>query len=583
MKTVKKIVFISVLIALLATCTHDTDYNERLVQADSLMTSHPDSALHLLQDIPTDRLNTKADRAYYALLLTQARDKNYVVQTDDSLICSAIAYYNQTNNTNLQARSYYYCGCVYRDMKRTEEAISCFFTANTLAKEIKDVSFQSHICNNIGYLYYAQDLNEQADSIYREAEQIAILLGDSLLQIEALLQQGMIQMEKGKPFYPKAEKLMLKAQYMAKMINNKTLNRTILSALSTLYYRMGNGEKAVEFAKQSFDLQNDTVCCYNAFYILGNAYYKNLQYDSATFYLYKALPDKSYAIKAGVYKRLSDIAEVSGNFKASLDLEQTGSIYMDSLRNNRNKQAYSVIAAEKNTQIVHQQKKHNSVISKYNGFLLSVVATAFFILVMLKRSRRRTARLQEEKNRLKEIQAAMQQQNAKLEEKQRQKESRIAFLERELEQLHYDAAQKKQLRNELKLLNYERELLLTSAQKYSDVEAKMKQIIQDYKVREGSELHMEKEDWLQLIAETDRRWNHITLRLCADYTLSQEEIYLCCLYLTDLPVSYFGCLLDCKRDTIHKKANRIVEKQMGFPHGSTSLQKVLKERYTKTI
>ncbi|EGF54302.1 conserved domain protein, partial [Bacteroides fluxus YIT 12057] len=108
-------------------------------------------------------------------------------------------------------------------------------------------------------------------------------------------------------------------------------------------------------------------------------------------------------------------------------------------------------------------------------------------------------------------------------------------------------------------------------------------IIQDYKVREGSELHMGKEDWLQLIAETDRCWNHITLRLCADYTLSQEEIYLCCLYLTDLPVSYFGCLLDCKRDTIHKKANRIVEKQMGFPHGSTSLQKVLKERYTKTI
>ena len=37
----------------------------------------------------------------------------------------------------------------------------------------------------------------------------------------------------------------------------------------------------------------------------------------------------------------------------------------------------------------------------------------------------------------------MQQQNAKLEEEQRQKENRIAYLERELEQLHYDAAQKK--------------------------------------------------------------------------------------------------------------------------------------------
>ena len=92
-----------------------------------------------------------------------------------------------------------------------------------MAKEIKDISLQSRICNNIGYLYYAQDLNEQADSIYREAEQIAILLGDSLLQIEALSQQGMIRMEKGKSFYPKAEKLMLQALYMAKMTKQQKL------------------------------------------------------------------------------------------------------------------------------------------------------------------------------------------------------------------------------------------------------------------------------------------------------------------------------------------------------------------------
>lgn len=124
-----------------------------------------------------------------------------------------------------------------------------------------------------------------------------------------------------------------------------------------------------------------------------------------------------------------------------------------------------MIDAEKSAQIAHQQKKHDSVISKYNGLLLSVVAAAFLALYMLKRYRRRTFLLEEEKDRLKEVQTAMQQQNAKLEEEQRQKENRIAYLERELEQLHYDAAQKKQLRNELEALNHERVLLLTSTQK----------------------------------------------------------------------------------------------------------------------
>lgn len=127
---------------------------------------------------------------------TQARDKNYMVQTDDSLIQVAVRYYDTHEDALLQARAYYYWGCVYRDMKKAEEAVTSFLTANILAKKTKNIRLQSLICNNIGYLYYAQDLNEQADSIYREAEQMAVLLKDSLLQAEALSQQGMIRMGK---------------------------------------------------------------------------------------------------------------------------------------------------------------------------------------------------------------------------------------------------------------------------------------------------------------------------------------------------------------------------------------------------
>lgn len=59
------------------------------------MQSRPDSALCILQGISMDKFATQADSACYALLLTQARDKNYVVQTDDSLIRYAVAYYDK--------------------------------------------------------------------------------------------------------------------------------------------------------------------------------------------------------------------------------------------------------------------------------------------------------------------------------------------------------------------------------------------------------------------------------------------------------------------------------------------------------
>ena len=103
----RTIALIAILTALLAACTEKTDYNTLLVRADSLMNLHPDSALNILESISTESLKTKADRAYYALLLTQARDKNYIVQTDDSLIRIAVRYYDSMRDNRMQARAYY--------------------------------------------------------------------------------------------------------------------------------------------------------------------------------------------------------------------------------------------------------------------------------------------------------------------------------------------------------------------------------------------------------------------------------------------------------------------------------------------
>ena len=56
------IALIAILTALLTACTETTGYNTTLVQADSLMNLHPDSALNMLESISTDSLKTKADR-----------------------------------------------------------------------------------------------------------------------------------------------------------------------------------------------------------------------------------------------------------------------------------------------------------------------------------------------------------------------------------------------------------------------------------------------------------------------------------------------------------------------------------------
>lgn len=154
---------------ILATCTHSSP-NAQLVQADSLIQKLPDSALRFLQSIQSKEFHSAADRAYYALLLTQVKDKNFILQTEDSLIRIAVQYYDSTKNTAMQARAHYYLGCIWRNKDDHPEALKEFFKAIIYSKKVFDNSLTGHIYNNIAYLYYLQKLNEQADSIYQITE-----------------------------------------------------------------------------------------------------------------------------------------------------------------------------------------------------------------------------------------------------------------------------------------------------------------------------------------------------------------------------------------------------------------------------
>lgn len=273
---------LSVLIVLLfIACNTRVNYNKYLIAIDSLIVQQPDTALSMLEAFPTNSLQTQADSAYYGLLMTEARDKNYIIQTNDSLIQSALTYYNGTNDIEKRARAHYYSGCVYRDSQRRTESMTQYLIAKPLAEKAGERRLLSLIYLNIGYLYYSQNLNTQADSSYQLAQQIGIQLKDSVLQAEVLSRRGLIRMEKGEEFYPEAEKMMLKALAIVQKQSNIQLKENVFSSLCQLYNWMENGEKAIEFAKQNLGVQKDRTTCYKAFELLGSAYYLILQYDSA--------------------------------------------------------------------------------------------------------------------------------------------------------------------------------------------------------------------------------------------------------------------------------------------------------------
>lgn len=550
---------------ILVACTR-TSPNAQLVQADSLMQKFPDSALRFLQKIRPEELNSLEDRAYHALLLTEVKDKNFIQQTEDSQIRITVQYYDSIKDIPMQAKSYYYWGCIRRDQNNHPEALKKFFTAITHAQSISDNKLAGYIYNNIANLYLLQRLNEQADSIYQITERLAIQEKDSNLLADVLSQRGMIDINRGKEYYSEAEQKILLAFKISRHIAQRNLMAKTAYSLSLLYGRMNMGKEAVEFAKLSLNNQDNVKMLYRGYLLLGDAYYKTVQYDSALIYLNKALYSRDHSTKAGIYMRLADIAQKQGKLEQALEMERKYSAYLDSAQ--QKQQGAAIVTTEKNILIQRKQSEFKTNLGQLYYYITT--GTAFFLalfLVLLKCYKKKVIYYKQ-----KEIEMGK-----KLEEVLRQKNEQISFLQKEIALHHYSQTEKQTLKEELHILKTERQALLKESYEHSEVCVKMKRIIQSYKKTDKSNERFDEEDWKQLIAETDIRWNDITIRLAAKYPLSQDEIYLCCLHLTDIPTSHFRYLMECSRDAIYKKGKRILEQKMKCTDKSISLREFLEQ------
>lgn len=559
------IALIILLIAFLSVaCNERQSNNRQLILADSLMRSRPDSALCILQGISMDKFATQADSACYALLLTQARDKNYVVQTDDSLIRYAVAYYDKTNDVRMQAKAHYYWGCVYRDMNRQAEAIREFLIAAPLTEKAKEKRQLGLIYNNIGFIYNIQDFNEKADSIYKLMEVIAQEVKDTTLCSEALSKQGSIALTKGEEYFPVAERKLSDAFGAVDSVGNNGLKANISASLSNLYSRMDEGEKALYYAKLNLSLRRDTARAYRAFLLLGDAYYKLGQYDSATFYLNKSLLSKDYGRKAGAYMRLADIAMIQGNAALSVELERNSSAYKDSLyKFRRSVVVNEIIEAETDAQAMLQKLYYKGRLNTYiYGFILITIIIVAIVLFLYRRYQRKNDLLQRDKQELEKINQDLNQHYVSLQTNIEQKNLEIEGLRKELASHQIDEEQRENLQAELDEMILKRRTLAKEAFLHSPLYTKMQAIIKDYQDRDQSDEEISDQEWQEFVVGMDIQWNNAITDLCAKYQLSKEELHLVCLSLAGFPFSHLEYLLHLSRKTLYRKKN-VLLKRMG--------------------
>ena len=115
------VIFILLLLEAVSGCT--SPVRRQLDRAEAIMESAPDSALVILDSIDTASLTRASDRALYALLLTQGRIKTYEVLTDDSLISTAVSYYEDHGPDSNLMKSLFYQGEILTNNREYAKAI----------------------------------------------------------------------------------------------------------------------------------------------------------------------------------------------------------------------------------------------------------------------------------------------------------------------------------------------------------------------------------------------------------------------------------------------------------------------------
>jgi tetratricopeptide (TPR) repeat protein len=308
---------------LLFACNPQQEAPILLKQAQSLVESHPDSTLRLLDAIfyPEKALS---EREYMSYIVTwvQTRHKANLPIHADTLIFVARAYFSQHDNDPRQtALAYFHSGNVYREQGNFDNTMLNYLQAAQHAERTGDADLQSLIHHNIGDLLAKQGLHSQALDEYKKAK---YYLRQSPNQSEekqanVLSAIGNMYLLLGK--YDNSFTSLYEGLEFAKLSGNNNVQSLLLQNLSLVYTEIQEYEIAEKYLRQAFELNDDDSELSRFYLNFARLFLITNQTDLLHTYIDKLRQTIEYSgdlyFKTAAYGFLADNAKARGNFDAA--------------------------------------------------------------------------------------------------------------------------------------------------------------------------------------------------------------------------------------------------------------------------
>lgn len=352
----------------LSSCSSPSVKNQLLLCADSLMETYPDSALSILESITYPQKMPRADRALYALLLTQARHKNYIALEDDSLIKTAVDYYGDKKKSLRAAKAHYYWGAIYSEKGYASFAVEEYLTAIRLMPVRNE--FLAMIYDNLAECYEEDRLYNVAIENYRAAYQILKGKDEQTYPMRGIARVFLLQNEKDSALYYYQQAL-----DCALADQDSSLIGALYHDLAMVYSEKKDYIQADKFVSKAILLQGQDAIntCLSKAQIMLNLN----KLDSASYFFSKNMDELDIYGKAVCYDGMYQIAKRKGEWKTATENMDAYKILYVSMQIMTDNEELNRLMDK------HQLEEHKRLLSEHTRTLIFSLITAFSSLMII--------------------------------------------------------------------------------------------------------------------------------------------------------------------------------------------------------
>ena len=379
------------ILVLFISCVQEKEDNNVLRRVEACMELFPDSALSLLSQIDCPECLRGQQRADYALLLTQALDKNYLDNLQsDSLIMIAVEYYKQEGDKLKAGKAYFYYGKVMLLKERFSDAMQAYLEASSLLEETRDYKVQGMVWEYIGYLNSVQGLYENSIDNFKHSIRYYELASD-----RRRILYGYRNMARG---YFSVHHNDSAGWYAEKGL---VLSDTVSGMKASFLHLLGliaNNEKrypqAIEYFSNAMEVCDNLNDKYRYSLSLGRVYSEVGQKKKAADCFVSCINATNIFVSSGAYYYLADMHKKDGNYlKAFLYKEKSDSLLEVTRNAELQKQLLDLQNKYENDKLILENKQirlENEKQTYFYLFLFVFILGLGIIAFFLVRKRYRT-------------------------------------------------------------------------------------------------------------------------------------------------------------------------------------------------